>query len=191
MRQTERTLTLDNIDAIIRDEYADISALGGSIHGLSGLPLLKALKRTPLADGPYPKVTLFEAANRVMTDLVILHGVAGLLRDRVFPFTSYRVEFGHENYNDFDIQASGDDLNLIGEAFNVAPSFFTIKKGSALKKLRGNGASANIKVIMVNEDAVNSSYSPMTEPGLHYVFVNIDTGKIRVLPMPSDTLFQG
>lgn len=184
MQQTDRTLTLNNIDAIIQAEYADLSTLGESIHGLTGLPLIRALKRTPLQNGPYPGVTLFEAANRVMTDLVILHGVAGLFREGIFPFTSYRVEFGHENYNDFDIQASDDNLKLIGEAFNVAPSFFTIKKGSALKKLREKGASANIKVIMVNEDAVNSSYSPKTEPGLHYVFVNIDNGQIRIVPTP-------
>ena len=186
MRQPDRTLTLDNIDAIIRDEYTDISALGGSIHGLTGLPLLKALKRTPLANGPYPGVTLFEAANRVMTDLVILHGVAGLLREQIFPFTSYRVEFGHEHYNYFDIEASSNDLTLIGEAFNVAPSFFTIKKGSALNKLREKGSNADIRLIMVNEDAVSTSYAPKDEDGLHYVFVNIDTRQIRVLPKPTE-----
>ncbi len=186
MLQRERTLTLINIDAIIHDEYADLAVLGTSIKGLTGLPLLKALKRDALAEGPYPGVTLFEAANRVMTDLVILHGVAGLLKKRVFPFSSYTVEFGHENFNNHDIQASNENLTLVGEAFNVAESFFTVKKGKALKKLRNYGSSANIRLIMVNEDAVNSIYSPKTEPGLHYVFVNIDNGQIRVVPTPQE-----
>lgn len=187
MLQRERTLTLNNIDAIIHDEYADLAVLGTSIKGLTGLPLLKALKRDALAEGPYPGVTLFEAANRVMTDLVILHGVAGLLREQVFPFTSYRVEFGHENHNEFDIQASANNFKLIGEAFNVALSFFGNKKGSALKKLREKGSDADIKLIMVNEDAVLPSYVPETEPTLYYVFVNIDNRQIRVVPKPTAT----
>lgn len=37
-------------------------------------------------------------------DLVILHGVAGLL-EGVFPFTEYTVEFGNEDRNGFDIRA--------------------------------------------------------------------------------------
>ena len=63
-------------------------------------------------------MTLFEAANRVMTDLVILHGVKSLLEYEIFPFHTYTVEFGNEDRNDFDLSASNKTgEKLIGEAF--------------------------------------------------------------------------
>lgn len=71
--------------------------------------------------GPYPGVTLFEAANRIMTDLVTLHGVAWLLKNKVFPFDSYAVGFGNENDLGFNIRAGGvDGETLVGEVSNVA-----------------------------------------------------------------------
>jgi hypothetical protein len=185
MQQMERTLTSDNIDSIINDLYVSLSSLGESIKGKVGVQLFTALKREKLIGGPYPGVTLFEAANRVMSDLVILHGVAGLLKAHVFPFTAYTVEFGNEDNNGFDIRASSSNCDLVGEAFNVAPSFFQGKKGTALKKLRDKAASAKIRLVMFNDDAVTAAYSPTLEEGIHYVFVNIETGSIRVEPLPT------
>jgi hypothetical protein len=43
-----------------------------------------------------------------MTDLVILNGVKWLLEERIFGFSAYTVEYGHQNNNSYDIEASGD-----------------------------------------------------------------------------------
>jgi hypothetical protein len=82
----ERVLSSENVDAQINTYLACIEGIGASISELRGLRLLEALKRTAIKAGPYPHVTLFEAANRIMTDLVLLYGVRWLLQSRVFPF---------------------------------------------------------------------------------------------------------
>jgi hypothetical protein len=185
MQQKERTLTSGNIDKLIDEFETSIAGLGSSIAGKTGLSLFEALKRDKLETGPYPGVTLFEAANRIMTDLVILRGVAWLLKNKPFPFDSYTVEFGNEGKNDFDIMASGADKTLVGEAFNVARALFQGKKSSMLKKLRRQGGRANYRVIMFNHDAVASDYASKEEEGLHYVIVNIRSGATRLVPDPS------
>lgn len=117
------TLSNSNIDQTLADYVADVEHLGESIANLRGLRLFESLKREIVGTGPYPNVTLFEAANRIMTDLVILYGVRWLLKNDVFPFDTYVVEYGNDDKQGFDIRASSDTAALIGEAFNVAPSF--------------------------------------------------------------------
>ncbi len=125
MQNPERTLTSDNIQKILDDYAEKIEEVGHSVQGHTGQSLLASIKRDKVNSGPYPNVTLFEAANRIMTDLVILHGVKWLLENEVFPFDAYTVEFGNENRNEFDLSAhNGTGGKLVGEAFNVAPSFF-------------------------------------------------------------------
>ncbi len=150
MHQARDTLSRTNVDALITEYAASTGSLGESIAKLKGLRLLEALKRDVVGTGPYPGVTLFEAANRIMSDLVILHGVRWLLNHDVFPFDSYTVEYGNENRNGFDIRAAASGSTLIGEAFNVAQSFFQNKKNAMLKKLRDPAATADFKVIMFN-----------------------------------------
>ena len=126
-----RILTAANIDALVDVYLSAAETVGDSISGLKGVTLLKALKRGVVGAGPYPAVALFEAANRIMTDLVILHGVRGLLRTGSFPFEEYTVELGHKNAGRHDIEAVADGKTLIGEAFNVARSFFpTLQYGA-------------------------------------------------------------
>lgn len=185
MQQIERTLTASNIDAITADFYQSLASIGESIRGKTGVPLFMALKREKLIGGPYPDVSLFEAANRIMSDLVILKGVAGLLQSNLFPFSSYTVEFGNEDKNGFDIRASSGAASLVGEAFNVAPSFFHTKKGSALKKIRRDGANATYQVLMFNDDAVSPNYSPKSEVGLHHILVGVESGLVRMKPDPA------
>jgi hypothetical protein len=175
-----RTLSLTNVGAVIEDYTASIEKLGDTIANLDGIRLFEALKRNRVGAGPYPEVTLFEAANRIMTDLVILHGVKWLLDHEIFPFASYTVEYGNENKNGFDIRATVGRKTLIGEAFNVAPSFFQIKKYTMLKKLRV--ATADFKIIVVNHDAVQSTYGPKLQNMEFLVVVNIGTGAARVVP---------
>jgi len=176
----ERTLTLHNVQALVKRYTKSIENIGVTIEGMKGLTLIQALKREKVGSGPYPKVTIFEAANRIMTDLVILHGVRWLLKNRTFPFDAYEVEFGNEDKNDFDLRASGNGRLLVGEAFNVAPSFYQGKKLPMLKKLRKE--TADYRVVMVNHDAVTQGYSPLLEDGLYYVFVNVAASTAKVVP---------
>lgn len=141
------------------------------------------MKRDKLAHGPYKNVTLFEAANRIMSDLVILRGVASLLKANAFGIAQYRVEFGNEDNNGFDIRGVNRDGELlIGEAFNVAPSFFQSKKLKALTKMREKGGNATYRLLLVNDDAVTSKYKPKPAAGLHYAFVNIESGELQITP---------
>lgn len=185
MQQLIRILNSENIGAITTDFHASLVSIGESIQGKTGVALFTALKREKLVGGPYPGVTLFEAANRIMSDLVILGGISVLLKERLFPFTSYTVEFGNENKNGFDIRATSGNENLVGEAFNVAPSFFQTKKRSALTKLRRNGSNATYRILMFNDDAASPSYSPKPEAGLHHVLVGVESGNVQVWPSPS------
>lgn len=73
MQQKERTLNKSNVDIILKEFVKSIGGLGISNSGKTGISLFEALKREKLTTGPYPGVTLFEAANRIMTDLVIFN----------------------------------------------------------------------------------------------------------------------
>ena len=181
MRNRPREITTTNVDRLLSRYLAEAELVGESVVGLQGVRLLSALKREVVGAGPYPNVTLFEAANRIMTDLVMLHGVRWLLKHRVFPFRAYTVEYGHGNEGEHDIVASEGGKHLIGEVFNVAPSFFAIKKARALKRLRASRVIADYRVILVNDDAVAASYVPKPRPGEYYVFVNTESGEGRMV----------
>jgi hypothetical protein len=185
MYKPSETLSKTNVRGIISEYMRRVESLGSSIANLKGLQLLDALKRGAVGSGPYPNVTLFEAANRIMTDLVILHGVKWLLDNDVFPFDSYMVEYGIENTKGFDIRATAGGKTLIGEAFNVAPSFFQSKKCAMLKKLRSPTAVADFKIIMVNHDAVQANYAPKCQPKEFFVVVETGTSVGRVVPKPA------
>jgi hypothetical protein len=173
---------LDTIEQQIEEYLALIQDIGVSNVKLRGLRLFSALKRQQIGSGPYPGVSLFEAANRVMTDLVLLYGVRWLLREDVFGFSQYAVEFGHESKNKFDIMAEEDGESLVGEAFNVSRSFFPGKKSSMLKKLRTEGKKATYSIIMCNADAVEDQYAPAKGRGEYHVFVAVGAGSARMIP---------
>jgi hypothetical protein len=176
------TVSKKNVDQAITEYVASVERLGESVTHLKGLDLLIALKREIVGIGPYPNVTLFEAANRIMTDLVILYGLRWLLNHRTFPFDSYTVEYGHGNKQGFDIRACADGRTLIGEAFNVAPSFFQTKKSDMLRKLRSPSATADFKIVMFNDDAVRAAYLPKPRNNEFFVSVKVGTDEARVFP---------
>lgn len=156
------------------EEYvAMIASIGTSIDSLRGIELFTALKRSTVGSGPYPHVSLFEAANRIMTDLVILYGVRWLLQDSTLPFKQYKVEYGHENKNLHDITAISNGVTCHGEAFNVASSFFQTKKSSALKKLRRDISVSDYTVLLVNSDSVSPDYCHNLNEREYMVLVDI------------------
>ena len=178
MPRFSRRLTRKNIDQVLRRYVESASRVGASVAGLRGLPLLDALKRTATRAGPYRKVSIFEAANRIMSDLVILYGVRCLLRTNVFPFTLYRIDYGHHNKQAHDIMASARSRSLFGEAFNVAPTFFQTKKTATLKKLRK--AQADYKLVVFNHDAIDARYAPQPRKNEYFVVVNIKTKRCQI-----------
>ena len=179
-----KNLALSNIDEEIRRLAEGIEEIGPSIHGVTGVALLDALKRQKVGVGPYPGVSLFEAANRIMSDLVILHGVKWLLETESFPFSEYRVELGHGNVQPFDIQAVRGAQSLAGEAFNVAPSFFQGKKSAMLGKLRKDATEKTYRLILVNHDAVAPGYSPKLRPGESFLLVNVGSAACEIFNSP-------
>ena len=186
-----RTFDRDNIKPFIRQYRAAIRTVGDSIEGLRGIRLLHALKRTQRDFGIYTDVTLFEAANRIMSDLVILHGVKFLLENRaVFPFDSYTVELGNEDRNGFDIRASADGRTLVGEGFNVAVSFFSTKNRHALKKMRSKATAATYRIVVANADAVTESYRPDLTDNEYFLAVNVYKGRARLIPGRQDASAQ-
>jgi len=178
----QRNLDATNVDEALEEYVQAVEAVGNCIQGLAGIELLEALKRGKVGCGPYPNVALFEAANRIMTDLVILYGVRWLLRNAVFPFRAYTVEYGHENNNAHDLKAEESGRVLIGEAFNVAPSFFAIKKAGAIQKLRASSIRADYRVILCNDLAVLDTYSPKPRDFEYFVFVKTGADSGRVVP---------
>lgn len=173
----KRRLTVGNVGLALAEYSETIVSVGDRIQGKLGLELLHEVKRVPTGTGPYPDVTLFEAANRIMTDLVILNGVKWLLEESVFPFSEYRVEYGNEDSSAHDLMAENAGERLVGEAFNVAPSFFQVKKGAMLRKLRTPANAEKLKLILANADAVGASYRPKLSGYEHMVLVDVFTGK--------------
>ena len=111
-----------------------------------------------------------------MTDLTILFGIKELLERNIEPinYSQYTVELGYFDEGDNDIYAENDKGCLIGEAFNVAPSFFQVKKAKSLKKMyqQRNG---NKKILLIyNVDAVKDSYSPKMNSGVFHLKVDLN-----------------
>jgi len=183
MHPSSNTLTRQNIEETISGYLELIEELGEEASAKRGLELLYAIKRDALPAGPYPGVTLFEAANRILTDLVVLYGVRWLLHEGPFRFEAFTVEYGHQNNNDFDIQATDGTALLIGEAFNVAPSFFGVKKSAMLKKLRGS--QAQTKLLVFNSDAVLPNYQAKPRLGEHFLIVDVGTTQARLMSGPN------
>jgi hypothetical protein len=178
----ESVLTGQNVDAQIASYLSTVTDLGASLGQLRGVALFEALKRSAVKSGPYPHVTLFEAANRIMTDLVLLYGVRWLLRSKKFPVDSYTVEYGHENNNGFDVMAEKDGIRVVGEAFNVAPSFFQGKKSAMLNKLRKKGIGAAHSLLLFNHDAMPEGYRPSLKAKEHHIFVHVGEGRADMVP---------
>jgi hypothetical protein len=182
LKDIPRLLNRSNIDKAIIDYQFLLDQIPSSIISDNVLELFTKIKREKLNVGPYPNVTLFETANRVMTDLVTLYGIKKLLEGKIgeLNFIEYKVEFGNEDNNDNDVSASNDEYELIGEAFNVARSFFQTKKLTALKKMRNQKTNIrNIKRLLIyNSDAVIKEYIPKTKENEFHLAVELNLEKL-------------
>lgn len=174
-----RKLTKENIESTILEYYELLEGMPLNIESENILELLTELKRKKTDTGPYPNVTLFESANRIMTDLTILIGIKRLFNDAIpeINYETYNVEFGHDNFNDFDIIAEDNNQKLVGEVFNVAKQFFQPKKTKMLKKLREQGDTNDQKLLIYNSDAVSENYRPKHVSNEFHLKVDIEFWK--------------
>ncbi len=170
-------LNRTNIEKELNDYLRSVNSIKLPAPHKDVLTFIDSLKRKALGSGPYPDVSLFEASNRILSDIVVLFGVRRLLTNPSFgdvrlPFTEYEVALGVEGGN--DLRATAGSSFLVGEAFNVAPSFFQSKKSSMIKKLRSQ-EKADYRLIIFNADAVKSPdyYIEKSEPSMLYLPVNI------------------
>lgn len=170
-------LNSTNIDESIRTYLAKVDELEFPELHADKLRFIDIAKRRPLSGGPYPGVSLFEASNRIFSDVTALFGIHRLLHDPLIgrtdlPFLEYNVALGVEGGN--DISATNDQSSLIGEVFNVSRTFFQAKKTAMLKKLRTN-TSADFRLVIFNADAVSkpNDYLEKSEPSMLYLPVNI------------------
>ncbi len=157
-----RILNESNINEVIKDYLKLMDSIPVTVEADTIFELLSKIKRHTIGSGPYPNVSLFEAANRIMTDLTILYGVKELLDGKIpeIRFDEYKVEFGNEHNNEHDIEAADSTKRLVGEAFNVAATFFQTKKAASLKKMREDGDKSKMILLLYNADAVGRSYKP-------------------------------
>ncbi len=152
----EKNLTLKNIDKIIADYKVLLTELAPKIEGTDILDLLKKLKRPGINTGPYPNVSIFESANRIMTDLVIIYGAKLLLEGAITEVPkvpTVRVDYGNQNTQPHDIIGQEGEYYIAGEAFNVAPSFFNTKKSFSIKKLLETNPAPTHLFLLCNSDS--------------------------------------
>jgi len=96
--------------------------------------------------GPYKNISVFEAANRIATDMVIINGIIQLVNEKKEPKDSkFTLRLGNKHVKKMgDFTINGKE----GEAFNVAPSFYYGKLRSTNKKW----ALDKLDYILVNAD---------------------------------------
>jgi len=112
--------------------------------------ILNKLKRLKYNIGPYENITVFEASNRIATDLTLFKGIEKLFAMNEIPKDSkVLIQLGNmqmKGKGDFSVK--GKILDLEGEVFDTAPSFFNNKLYKVLAKWKDN---PNLRFIIFNE----------------------------------------
>lgn len=152
-----RGLNRNNIETAIFDYKNLLKDVNLKIEGKNLLELMVKLKRNEMQTGPYPHVSIFEAANRIMTYLVILFGVKQILYNKfenLKDISEIKVDLGNENSQPHDIICKVENKEILaGEAFNVASSFFNSKKSSSIRKLLKPKYLAEHLLILCNDES--------------------------------------
>ncbi|MFN6945357.1 MAG: hypothetical protein ACK4ND_10450 [Cytophagaceae bacterium] len=90
-------------------------------------------KREPISFGPYQNLTFFEISNRIYSDLVLLEAARHLFEEEKVKYISLCMS--NHGGNDMTV-TDKDGVEIIGEAFNTACSFFQIKMRAELAKFK-------------------------------------------------------
>ena len=96
--------------------------------------------------GHYTNISVFEAANRIATDLVIINGAIQLAEaNEEIKQGNFTLRLGTRHDPDFGDITIG---NSEGEAFNVAPSYLSEK----LRKTKSKWFNGGLQYIFINEE---------------------------------------
>ena len=117
--------------------------------------LIQEIKRAPKEIGPYVKISVFEALNRIGSDLVLLSGSEQLFERKVQGIIPRTIHLKMGNTRGFDFEVTLQDGTVIyGEAFNAAESFCKEKMRQAIEKVikKNEDPRARKAIIMVNDD---------------------------------------
>lgn len=175
----------ENIDETIRLYEKKVTQIKHQIEGVSVYHFLLKIKREPIGLGPYPHVSLFESANRIMSDLVLLYGTKVLLRDRCvnninLPFKEYSIILGHGHGD--DLHARTNNYEIIGEAFNVAKTYFPVKVRNELQNMEKRRVTTKpnelMKIILFNKEATPNSEKLYLSSNHNLLYLPIDLHEI-------------
>jgi len=117
--------------------------------------LIQNIKRSPEEIGPYRKISVFEALNRIGSDLVLLSGATGLFNGVIKGIDPERIQLRMGTTRGFDFEVHlKDGVVIYGEAFNAAKSFCNEKMRQAIHKLLDDNPdkSAKLAIVFVNEE---------------------------------------
>jgi hypothetical protein len=113
--------------------------------------LIENVKRSPVEIGPYQKISVFEALNRIGSDLVLLDGTEKLFTEGLEKNIPSKVLLRMSTIKGYDFEVHFEDKRIIyGEAFNASLSFCNTKMRQAIDKFIQNGEEAGI--VFVNEE---------------------------------------
>lgn len=137
--------------------------------------LKRKISETPKTIGIYKNITVFEAANRIATDLVIINGILQLLNSELKDIkqkTKFSIRLGNKHIDgkgDFTI---GDKE---GEAFNVANSFFRTKYYKTTSKWEKS--ESNLSYIFVNQEAIPKGFTQRRKKHSSIELVGVENWK--------------
>jgi hypothetical protein len=117
------------------------------------------LKRDKFDIGKYRQITVFEAANRMASDLVLLEGLP-LIAEK-YSATNFKVLLGNhaiEQQGDFALEIDGKWWE--GEAFSTAESFFHPKLSATRSKWNKQGNGHLFRFILFNTSARKKAEKP-------------------------------
>jgi len=116
--------------------------------------LINLVKREHYTIGPYKNISLFEALNRIGSDLVLLNGAERLFNGEIKGILPDKIKLQMGSNRGFDFEVYAQDKIIYGEAFNAAESFCKEKMRQAIHKLADKCKKDNLQtaLIMVNDD---------------------------------------
>jgi hypothetical protein len=117
--------------------------------------LIENIKRIPSKIGPYQNISVFEALNRIGSDLVLLSGASALFSNKLEGIKPEKIHLKMGTTHGFDFEVFLNDNKIIyGEAFNAAASFCKPKMRQAIHKLIDQNPDTNATeaIVFVNKD---------------------------------------
>lgn len=113
--------------------------------------LIENVKRSPVEIGPYKNISVFEALNRIGSDLVLLDGTEKLFTEGLEKNIPSKVHLRMSTIKgyDFEVHFEGKDI-IYGEAFNASRSFCNTKMRQALDKFIKD--EKKVGIVFVNEE---------------------------------------